>query len=154
MILSKTCNYAVRALLYVAAQNHTNYVPVREISRKLDISFHFLSKIHLILIQNGLTTSSRGAHGGVSLARPAASISIYDIVEAVDGSQMFTECVLGLEFCSDEHPCPMHDQWSSYRVTLKNLFKEVSLADLAEKISNKEARLTNMEDFIKPKTDS
>lgn len=144
MILTKTCNYAIRALLYVATRKESNFVPVREISQQLNISFHFLSKIHLILIQHHLTTSSRGAKGGVSLASPAEDITIYDIIEAVDGDDIFQNCVLGLENCSDDHPCPLHDSWSKYRLNLKKIFQEVTLADLAEKINKEQVRLSNI----------
>ncbi len=148
MILTKTCNYAIRALLYVATRKESNFVTVREISQQLNISFHFLSKIHLILIQHHLTTSSRGAKGGVSLARPAEDITIYDIIEAIDGDAIFQNCVLGLENCSDDHPCPLHDSWSKYRLNLKKIFQEFTLADLAEKINNEQVRLSNMKEIF------
>lgn len=134
--------------MYVATKQESGFVPVREISRQLNISFTFLSKIHLVLIQNHLTTSSRGANGGVSLAKPAGDITIYDIINAVDGNSMFSKCVLGLENCSDVHPCPLHKNWSEYRINLQKLFQDVTLADLAEKIKNEEVRLNNIDYII------
>ena len=84
MILSKTCDYAMRAAFYIADQQDRNFVPIREVSEKLEISFHFLTKILQILTQKKIMTSFKGPNGGVTLARPADSILLTEIVKAID----------------------------------------------------------------------
>ncbi len=80
-MLSGSCIYGLRAAIYVAAHtSNDSYVSIREISEKLGISFHFLTKILQRLTEGGVMKSHRGPGGGVTLARPAARISILEIV--------------------------------------------------------------------------
>ena len=55
--------------------------------------------------------SHRGPKGGVALARSADSIYLIEIIEVMDGTDIFKECLLGLESCNDINPCPLHEQW-------------------------------------------
>lgn len=149
MILSKTCDYAMRATFYIAAQNHNKFVPIRKIAEELDISFHFLTKILQSLNQKKIVVSFKGPNGGVTLARPAESILLTEIVEAIDGANVFCECVLGLDECGDENPCPLHFQWGPIRNQIKSVFDNTSLKDVSEKINKEEFRITNL---VKPTT--
>ena len=151
MILSKTCDYAMRAIFYIAAQNHDKFVPIREMADKLDISFHFLTKILQILNQKNIVVSFKGPNGGVSLARPAESILLTEIVEAIDGVNVFCECVLGLDECGDENPCPLHFQWGPIRDQIKNVFDDTSLQAISEKIKTEEFRIINLLNPKSPK---
>ena len=144
MVLSKTCDYAIRAALYLALQEHRHYVPIREISDKLEISFHFLTKILQILTQQNIITSFKGPKGGVSLARPAQDITLKEIIEAVDGAAIFTQCVLGLENCGEKNPCPLHSEWALIRDQLKELFDKKNLADLASKMKTNKLRISSI----------
>lgn len=144
MILSKTCDYAMRAAFYIAAQNHNKFVPIREMSEELDISFHFLTKILQILNQKNIVVSFKGPNGGVALACPAKDISLTEIVEAIDGASVFYACLLGLDECGDENPCPMHFQWGPIRDQIKEIFDHTSLKDIFEKLNTNEFRITNI----------
>ena len=76
--------YGIRAALFVALlQSNRQYVPIREISERLNISFHFLTKILQELKRHGIMTSYRGPNGGVSLARPASEITLMDMINAI-----------------------------------------------------------------------
>jgi len=145
MILSQTCSYGIRAAIYIAShKQEREFVPIREISERLDISFHFLTKILQILSREGLLVSSRGVKGGVRLARPPEEISVLDIVLAIDGPALFRECILGLDHCGDENPCPLHPQWAELRPRLEETFRKYSLADLAGGVAAELFRLTNL----------
>ncbi|MEJ2635156.1 MAG: Rrf2 family transcriptional regulator [Calditrichia bacterium] len=144
MLLSKTCVYGLRASLFVATMEERKFVPIREISEKLDISFHFLTKILQILTQNDIMHSYRGPNGGVSLSRPAEQITILEIISAIDGMKIFQQCILGLPGCGEQKPCPLHDQWAETREELKDMFAATSLANLAVKIRNNDLRLTDI----------
>ncbi len=145
MIISKTCDHAIRAALYVALHEDRAYVTIREISEHLGLSFHFLTKILQALTQKGIMTSFKGPNGGVSLARPAQSISIKEIVVAIDGEALFSGCMLGLDTCNDDHPCPLHQQWANLRDQLETLFTQTTLAYLADRIRREGLRLANFE---------
>jgi Rrf2 family iron-sulfur cluster assembly transcriptional regulator len=144
MILSKSCDYGIRSLLYVASQNNRHFIPIREISEKLNISFYFLTKILLVLSQKNITLSFRGPNGGIALSKPAEEIPLIDIISALDGPDLFQKCVLGLAQCGDDNPCPLHNEWTKFRAELQSLFQTVNLANLARRMKEEETRITDL----------
>jgi Rrf2 family protein len=144
MILSTTCDYGLRAVCYIASEPNRQYISIREISEKLDISFHFLTKILQVLTQHQLLISFRGPNGGVSLARSPESITLKEIIQAIDGPDLFDKCILGLDSCGDDNPCPLHQQWASIRKNMADLFDSTSLKDIADLVRNNNFRLTNL----------
>ena len=141
MLLSKSAEYGIRATLYLASLNQDSYVSIRAISDELDISFHFLTKIFQKLTQAGLLRSFRGPNGGVALARPAGQITLMDLVTAIDGPGLFTECVLGLPGCGERKPCPLHETWGLERDRLAALFHNTDLAAMAADLETFDLRL-------------
>ena len=142
MILSKSCIYAIRASLLVSLhqKDGDDYVPVRVISDTLGLSFHFLTKILHGLTQADLMESFRGPNGGVRLARPSSQIRLIDIVAATDGTEKFSECVLGLSGCGSDKPCPLHDQWSKRRDQLLGMFEKATVSSLSKKLKEQDLR--------------
>ncbi|MDT0631786.1 RrF2 family transcriptional regulator [Rubrivirga litoralis] len=141
MLLSQRCEYAVRAALYLAAADRTGYVAVREISEALGIPRSFLAKTVQDLTAAGVFTSMRGPSGGLALARPAHRTTIEEVVLAVDGSALFTECVLGLPGCDDLRPCPLHAQWRPMRARVRAMFAGATLGDTAVQVRDGKFRL-------------
>ena len=145
-LLPKTSTYALRAVLYIASiGTEQKFVPIRQISDELNISFHFLTKIFQILSQHGLMTSYRGPAGGISLAKPASDISLIEIITALEGTDFFEGCILALPNCGDEAPCPLHEFWGKMRDELKDMFEKTRLDELGEKIRNDGLRLISIE---------
>ena len=141
MLLSKTCEYGVRAMLYLSGQSSDKYVSVRTISKELDISFHFLTKIFQQLTGAGLLQSYRGPNGGVKLAKQAAHITLKEVYVAIEGPDMFTECVLGLPECGVRKPCPLHASWSIARDELSQMLEGRNLGEIGEDIAAGNLRL-------------
>jgi Rrf2 family protein len=141
MLLSKSCEYGLRATLYLASLRRDTYVSIGDISRTLDISFHFLTKIFQKLTQEGLLKSFRGPSGGVALARPASQITLIDLIVTIDGPDLFNECVLGLPGCGEQKPCPLHNAWAAERQRLRALFEHTTLADMADDLNRLDLRL-------------
>lgn len=141
MLLSKSAEYGIRATLYLTSLKQEHYVSIRAISDELGLSFHFLTKIFQKLTQTGLLRSFRGPNGGVALARPAEDITLLDLVQAIDGPALFTECVLGLPGCGERIPCPLHAAWATERAHLRALFDGISLAALAADFEALDLRL-------------
>ena len=141
MLLSKACEYGIRSVLYLTNAPSDGYVPVRAISETLAIPHYFLAKIIQTLTQADILTSHRGPSGGVALARPASVITLEEVVVAIDGDTLFTECVLGLPGCGHEKPCPLHDQWTPARDRVHRLFQNVSLAAMADRMEDGDYRL-------------
>lgn len=144
MLLSKSCEYGIRATLYLSTLRRDGYVSIREISEELDISFHFLTKIFQKMTQAGLLESFRGPNGGIMLAKPQSQITLLDIVVAIDGPDLFRECVLGLPGCGNEKPCPMHNRWAVERERLETMFSRTTLAEMADNIDEFDFRLKAM----------
>ena len=142
MILSKSCIYGIQAAIHVAAEAKTGYVPISRIAEQLNISFHFLTKVLQQFTQSGLLASYRGPKGGVALGRDASEISLYDLIGTIDGTKIFTECMLGLPGCGHEEPCPAHDHWVEVRQQFASIAKSVTLADLADKANTLNVRLS------------
>ena len=129
-MLSRSCEYGLRAALYLASLDEDGYVPISTISDELGISFPFLTKIFQRLNDADLLTSKRGPNGGVALNCPADKVTLYEIVAAIDGTDLFHECVLGLPGCGDAEPCPLHDQWTGKREQIESMFRNATLAEL------------------------
>jgi Rrf2 family protein len=143
-LLSKTCIYGIRAALYLASlEPEKAYIPIRQISEYLQLSFHFLTKIFQILTNHDIVISYRGPNGGVSLAKPANEIKLIDVILAIEGEEFFTGCVLALPSCNEEEPCPLHKYWSATRDSLKSIFEETTLAELKDRIETEGLRLVS-----------
>jgi Rrf2 family protein len=143
MVLSKACTYGVLASLYVAKQSENkSYVSIRDMSDELRISFHFLTKILQKLTAEGILQSHKGPKGGILLARDARNITILDVVLAIDGEKVFTECVLGLPGCGAQRPCPLHNHWVTVREDLREMFSAKTLAATSDDIRELGLRLS------------
>lgn len=138
MIQSAATKYAIRALCHLAQQPPGSPAQAREISETLDIPYHYLSKILQDLARKGVLASTKGPGGGFRLNRPAGEISLYAVIEAVEGPISDDECMLGLETCSDEAPCPMHVFWKGLRSTFRDRMKAVSLTDIVRAAERKQ----------------
>jgi len=143
MLLSKACVYGLRASLYLASNQNGEYVSIRDMSDQLDISFHFLTKVLQQLSSAGYMESYRGPSGGIRLTEKGKKAALLDVVTAIDGDDLFTECVLGLPGCGSRKPCPLHDQWAETRNAITNMLRETSLTDLAKEGKKMNLRITD-----------
>src|SRR5699024_1688309 len=142
MLLSKSCVYGLRATLFLASNQNGKYTSIKELSEQLDISFHFHTKILQELTAVDLMESLKGPKGGVRLAKPGNEISLLDVVIAIDGEELLTECILGLPGCGVEKPCPLHDMWAKGREDIRQMLESTSLADMAHKGKKMNLRIT------------
>lgn len=133
MIYSKTCEYAIRAVLYLAKQQEGKMILVREIAEAENIPQHFLSKIMQMLARYRIVISQKGKHGGLMLAKSASEINLYDVIEAIDGVDKFHNCLINMsESCPKSDPCSLHDSWSKLREQIIYFLKDQTL----DKIEN------------------
>jgi len=140
MLFSRSTEYAIRAMVFLASLKPGTLAGAREISRAEDIPMPFLWKILHMLAKRRLVRSFKGLHGGYELALAADRISLGTLVNVADGSEFLDRCVLGLPQCGQGHPCPLHEQWKSIRADLACMLDETSLADLAELAQRKRPR--------------
>lgn len=147
MLLSKSCVYGLRAALYLANQEKGKFIPIRQMSDKLEISFHFLTKILQQLTAEGILESFKGPNGGVRLVRNGNEIPLMDVVVAIDGSKLLTECALGLPGCGIKAPCPIHDKWAETRDSIREMLEQSTLTELVDKGRKENLRLTSEDGF-------
>lgn len=115
VIFSKKCEYGLQAVLYMAAKERDCVCPSDEIAKKLKIPKEFVSKILQSLTESGIVDSRKGKSGGFMLAKHPSQIRLIDIVDAIDGLEIFNKCVLGFPDCSTDNPCPVHNKWGTLR---------------------------------------
>jgi len=133
MLFSSTCQHALRALIYLALHQDRWPILVREIAAEEAIPRPFLSKILHDLNKRGLVASSKGPGGGYALARDPENITIMEVVSAIDGTVELDEhCVLGLDECSDDHPCALHEFWKAFRTQYVGTMVNLSLSEAAK----------------------
>ena len=147
MYLSKSCIYAIRSVLLLASEEDRKFVSIKEISQILDIPFHYLTKILQSLSHSKIIISIKGPHGGVGLKRKAESISIYDVIIAMEGSDVFNQCTLGLADCNEQDPCALHFICYETKQTLMNNMKSKNIKDVAKSINSVEFRMNK---FMQP----
>lgn len=137
----------MRASLYLASREGDSYVSISKIGEELEISSHFLTKILQQLTEFNLLESLKGPKGGVRLKKPGDNIRLIDIVEAIDGLDILTECALGLPGCGNQKPCPVHDDWAEVRSELRDMLENNTLAELAGKGKSLNLRITDNDEF-------
>ncbi len=133
MIYTKTGEYAIRAILFLARQPKGTLVMSSDIAEKEDIPSHYLAKILQRMAKFGYVDSYKGRGGGFKITNLAKKSSILEIVERVEGPVINLKCVTGLKECSDEYPCPLHEEWTELRNRIYNLISSRSVQEVAEK---------------------
>jgi Rrf2 family protein len=141
-MLSLTCKTAVKAVIYLASKYESGTkAGIKEIASYIDASEHTVGKLLQVLVKQNVVNSIKGPAGGFYISKQQLKQPIIQIVEAIDGDQVFRECGLGLSRCSATHPCPMHDQYKVARDLLENLFLKKRIIDLCEPVNNGIAHL-------------
>lgn len=130
--LSKRADYALMAMKHLAANEPDRAASTREISRAYDIPVELLAKVLQRLARAGLLTSQQGIHGGYQLSRPAARISIADVIEAIDGPLTMTACSEGDETCDQYSRCNVRDPLWRIKNRIVSTLAESTVANLAE----------------------
>ena len=132
MQITRQADYAVRAMVYLAQLGPDKPTATREIAKQKSIPPSFLAKIVSQLSVAGLLQTSRGAHGGVSLAKPAESISLLDVVQAIDGPILLNDCVADTNFCTYDDSCPLKPVWCDAQKMLLDHLSKATFAQFAQ----------------------
>lgn len=135
-IFSKTCEYAIRAIFFIAHKASAGArVGIKEISAGIDSPEHFLAKILQDLSRKGIVQSAKGPNGGFYLDESALKRPLADIVEAVDGNGIFIGCGLGLKQCSEVNPCPLHNDFKMIRNQIHDLLQRTAISEFNEDLN-------------------
>jgi Rrf2 family protein len=133
MQITRQADYAVRAVHYLASLDNGTRAPTMKIAEEQQIPPSFLAKIVSQLSVAGVVQTSRGARGGVSLARPSEKISLLEVIEAIDGPITLNECVPDPSVCPFGDECPVHEIWCESQ---KDLVEKLASANFAKLSKN------------------
>jgi Rrf2 family protein len=129
-LLTTTAEYALRALVELAASPPAVAVRAADLAVRTGVPEAYLSKVLRRLVNSGLLHGTKGHGGGFMLARPAARIRFVDVFEAVDGMPSSNRCVFGRPKCSESNPCPLHPTWSKLKDAFIEWARTTTLADV------------------------
>lgn len=132
--ISTRGRYAIRLMLELALDNTGEYITVKSISEKQNVSDKYLEQIINVLNRGGFVKSKRGSQGGYKLSRPADKYTIGMILRLIEGSLVPIACM-------EDNPnqCPRCDQcvtidiWKQLDEAISGVVDNITLADLAEK---------------------
>jgi Rrf2 family protein len=130
MQITRQADYAVRAVLYLARLGNTERAATSTVAQEQRIPPSFLAKIISQLSIAGLLHTSRGARGGVTLAREPKDISLLEVIEAIDGPIQLNECVGDNGVCSFDDDCPLRPVWCEAQDELVSRLKGTNFGQL------------------------
>ena len=132
MRLSARSEYGLRALAALAGREAAEPVPLRQLAQSEGLSEQFLEQIFMELRKAGFVSSTRGAHGGYSLTRPAEEILIFDLLETLEGDLAPYECVATDQpECMQVPFCVTRQVWLNLRESMQQAIGTMTLAEIA-----------------------
>lgn len=129
MFISKTSEYALRILTYMALNIETQF-SAQNLYEELDIPKRYLMRLLTDLSKSGFIKATRGRSGGYVFARSLENICFSEVIDSVEGLLSFEGCVLGNPICPVDKPCAMHTIWEKPRQAFLETIKKTTFADL------------------------
>ncbi len=137
MRITNATEYAIRAVLHMG-QNPNKVYTVKELLFEItDVPPKFLSKILQKLALKKILYSSRGIKGGFKIRKPLNELTLYDIVEAIDGPIALNKCLIDGFDCKREHYCPVHTIWEEAQTELKKVLSKKTIEEILEELKQK-----------------
>jgi len=129
-MFSQTAIYALRAIVYIAQQEHERPVGAKEIADVGEIPPNYLSKILRELVRDGLLDSARGVGGGFRMANPPDQIFVRDIIQPFEDLSRRGRCLWGYPDCTRRNPCPFDAKWRPLVEALDDFIENTIFADI------------------------
>ncbi|MFC2090774.1 RrF2 family transcriptional regulator [Bacteroidota bacterium] len=141
-MLSKSTEYAIRALVFIQLCNWNERRPgVGEIAKEIEAPEAYTAKILQTLTKSKLLNSMKGRGGGFFYEENQSSLTLYDVIHAVEGDACFHKCGFGLKQCHDNNPCPFHEKYKVLRDGFFKIVKTETIKSFSEKILHGDAVL-------------
>jgi Rrf2 family protein len=136
-MLSLTCKTAIKAVIYLASKFESGEkAGIKEIAEFINASEHTVGKLLQILVREQIINSAKGPTGGFYISTKQKNQSIINIIDAIDGKEVFDQCGLGLSKCSATHPCPIHNDYKIIRDQFKTMCRQKKVSDLCETVND------------------
>ena len=129
--LSKKADYALMAMRHLALQRGSSSTSAREIAEQYDIPIELMAKVLQRLVRAGLLLSTQGTRGGYTLSRPSGSISVGDVIQAIDGPFSVTACSSENSDCDQYSKCSIRDPLWQIRERIAATLGTVTIAEMA-----------------------
>ncbi|MBI5857735.1 MAG: Rrf2 family transcriptional regulator [Sphingobacteriales bacterium] len=144
-MFSKTTEYALRAVIYIAQKSSAeNKLGLEEIAKAIHSPKSFTAKIlQQLTARNKIVSSARGPNGGFFITDKSKQQPVKSVLEVMGEDVKLEKCVLGLKQCSELKPCPMHSEYKLIKPQLIHLFEKKTIQNLADEISNGIAFIKN-----------
>lgn len=141
MLYGSGSEYAIRALTYLAQQPPGQLTLLSDIAQAQDLPPAFLGKILKELVRAGILRSARGPTGGYGLIYPPEEITLLGVKEVLEGTASLDRCAVGLDPCTDDTPCPLHETIKPLRRAIRTYLAQTTIADVSRGFWEKQARL-------------
>jgi Rrf2 family cysteine metabolism transcriptional repressor len=138
MKLSTKGRYGTRVLVDLAMRRDSGLVLLKDVAQRQDISLRYLEHIITPLVTAGIVRSTRGARGGVSLARSPDKITLLEVIQILEGSTAPVECVDSPDVCRRNKTCASRDVWIELKLSIDRVLETTTLEDLMKKQKAKE----------------
>jgi Rrf2 family protein len=135
-LLSQGSQYAISAVIALSKQPEGETISAAALAKPLNCPAAYLSQILSKLKPAGIIKSRRGLNGGVYLGRLPKDITMMEVIEAIDGTDFFERCFLGIEGCGHIEPCPFHAFWSKERNKIKQWLTETNFEKVEQSVSD------------------
>lgn len=136
-MLTLTCKAAIKSVIFLGSKFESGEKSgIKEIAEFINENEHTVGKLLQKLVKEGVINSAKGPNGGFYVTAKQKNEKVINIVEAIDGKDVFNQCGLGLSKCSESHPCPIHDDFKIVRDLFKKMCHEKKISDLYEHVNN------------------
>jgi len=137
-MFSKSCEYGIRALTIIGQYSENEQkIGIKEICKLANTPESFTAKILQQLVKRKLLSSQKGPNGGFYFKRNINEITLFEIIHAIDGDNIFSKCGLGLNSCDAKNPCPLHDKYEGIRSNLLKMCKSSTITELIKDTNSK-----------------
>lgn len=134
-MFSKTCEYAIKALIFIAQKtNNERKVGIKDVAEEIDSPEHFIAKILQTLSKKGFVNSSKGPNGGFYMDENTLEVTLADVVKEIDGDKILYGCGIGLKQCSETHPCPIHNDFKIIREQIVEMLEKSKIRMFIENL--------------------
>ncbi len=132
---SKTCEYAMRAVFYIASQSQEGHrAGIKDIAENINSPEAFLGKILQKLSREGVILSAKGPNGGFYFDEEGLKRPLADIISALEGNELFTGCGMGLSHCSEINPCPLHHEFKKVREQITKMLYKTTIGEFNKEL--------------------
>ncbi|TYA74488.1 RrF2 family transcriptional regulator [Seonamhaeicola marinus] len=141
-MLSNSTKYALKAVLFLALHStFRNKIMVKDIAKPINVPQAYLAKLLQLLVKGNIVSSVRGVNGGFYLTEVNLEKSIMDILYAIEGEIKLNSCMLSLEKCNEDKPCPLHNILSDSKNDILLNFRKRTIRELAQEVKQGKAFL-------------